>query len=97
MKGKEYPDKYGAIWDKYEIMCNKQLWFLRAKASQAQVMFFWDRTAQASQGEECGGYKGPGPQETQGLLDTILERYPCFTKPNWYQWPKPVAGEERDI
>lgn len=45
-------------------------------------MFFWDRTAQASQGEECGGYKGPGPQETQGLLDTILERYPCFTKPN---------------
>lgn len=76
-------------------MYNKQLGLIRAKASQAQVMFFWDRTVQASQGEECGGYKGP--QEIQGLLNTILEPYLCFTKPNWHQWPKPIAGEEWNI
>lgn len=98
MERKEYPDEYGAIWDKYEVMCNKQLGFTRTKASQTQVMAFWDRTAQTSQGKECGGYKGPGPQETRGPLSTALEpRQLVFPMPNWYQWPRPVAGEEWGI
>lgn len=92
-----YPDKYGAIWDKYEVMCNKRLGFIRTKASQTQAKAFWDRTAQTSQGKECGGYKGPGPQDTQGPFGTTPEPYLCFPKPNWYQWPKPVAGEEWGI
>lgn len=92
-----YPDKYGAIWDKYEVMCNKQLGFIRTNASQAQVKAFWDRTAQTSQGKECGGYKGPGPQKTQEPLSTALEPYVWFPKLNWYQRPKTVAGEEWGI